>query len=126
MSVIRTAQGGGAINLSLPASFTGISKKVVIIRFFCCERFHGPMACSHKYYIVLPHRSPLYEVVVGGNSSNVNLKGGGRQPTLQPLLQEGQYSSDATSPGVLAVRGTPFDKQAPLQRIGPSCGRCSF
>ncbi len=33
-SVIRTAQGGGAINLFLPVSFTGISKNVVLIRFF--------------------------------------------------------------------------------------------
>ncbi len=41
--------------------------------------------------------------MVGGNSSNVNLKSGGGQPTLQPLLQEGQHGSDRTSPGVLVV-----------------------
>ncbi len=68
--------------------------------------------------IVLPHQLPLYRVVVRGNSSNINLKGGGGQPTLQPLLQKGKHSSDRTSPWVLLVRGTPFDKQVPLQSIG--------
>ncbi len=46
-----------------------------------------------------PNRSPFYGVVVGWNSSNVNFKGGGGQPTLQPLLQEGQHGSDRTSSG---------------------------
>ncbi len=58
---------------------------------------------------MLPHRL-LYRVMVSGNSGNINLKGGGRQPTLQPLLQKGKHSSDRSSPGVLLVGGTPFQR----------------
>ncbi len=73
--------------------------------------------------IVLSHRLSLYGVVVSVNSGNIKLKGGGGQSALQPLLQKGKHSSDRTSPGVLLVGGTTFDKQVPLQSIGPSCGR---
>ncbi len=76
--------------------------------------------------IMLPHWPPLYGVMVSGNGSNINLKGGGGQPTLQHLLQKGKHGSDRTSPEVLILRGTPFDEQVPLQSIGPSCGLCSF
>ncbi len=75
--------------------------------------------------IVLPYRPPLYGVVVSKNSTNKNLKAGGGQLMLQHLFKKGKHGSDRTSPGVLMVKGTPFDKQVPLQSIGPSCGRCS-
>ncbi len=39
--------------------------------------------------MVLPHRLPLYGVLVSGNSGHINLKGGRGQPMLQPLLQKG-------------------------------------
>ncbi len=39
--------------------------------------------------VMLPHRLPFHRVVVGSNRGHVDLEGGGRQPSLQPLLQEG-------------------------------------
>ncbi len=39
--------------------------------------------------VMLPHRLPFHRVVVGSNHGHVDLEGGGRQPSLQPLLQEG-------------------------------------
>ncbi len=39
--------------------------------------------------VMLPHRLPFHRVVVGSNRSHVDPEGGGRQPSLQPLLQEG-------------------------------------
>ncbi len=53
-----------------------------------------------------PTNLPSTGAMVSRNSSNINLKGGGGQPTLQPLLQKGKLGSDRTSPGVLTVRGT--------------------
>ncbi len=53
-----------------------------------------------------------------GNSGNIHFYGGGRQPSLQPLLEEGKHSSDRACPGVFPVRRAPFNKQVPLQGIG--------
>ncbi len=39
--------------------------------------------------VMLPHRLPFHRVVVGSNRGHVDLEGGGRQPSFQPLLQEG-------------------------------------
>ncbi len=36
--------------------------------------------------VMLPHRLPFHRVVVGSNRGHVDLEGGGRQPSLQPLL----------------------------------------
>ncbi len=75
--------------------------------------------------VMLPHRLPFHRVVVGSNRSHVDLEGGGRQPSLQPLLQEGQHDSDRASPGVFSVRRAPFDEQVPLQGVSVSRRRCS-
>ncbi len=39
--------------------------------------------------------------MVGSNRSHIDFKGGGRQLSLQPLLQKGQYDSDRALPGGL-------------------------
>ncbi len=51
---------------------------------------------------MLPHRLPFHRVVVGSNRGHVDLEGVGRQPSLQPLLQEGQHDFDRASPGVFS------------------------
>ncbi len=43
--------------------------------------------------VMLPHRLPFDGVMVGSNRGHLDFKGGGRQPSLQPLLQEGQHDS---------------------------------
>ncbi len=50
----------------------------------------------------------------------IDFEGGGRQPLLQPLLQEGQHDSDRALLWVFSVRRAPFDEQAPLQGISMS------
>ncbi len=75
--------------------------------------------------VMLPHRLPFHRVVVGSNHGHVDLEGGGRQPSLQPLLQEGQHDSDRASPGVFSVRRAPFDEQVPLQSVSVSRRWCS-
>ncbi len=60
--------------------------------------------------VMLFHRLLFHRVVVGSNRGHVDLEGGGRQPSLQPLLQEGQNDSDRASPGVFSVRRAPFDE----------------
>ncbi len=52
---------------------------------------------------MLPHQLPIHGVVFGSNRSHINVKDGGRQPSLQPLLQKGQYNSDRALPGVFSV-----------------------
>ncbi len=69
---------------------------------------------------MLPHRLPFHRVVVGSNRSHIDFKGEGRQPSLQPLLQEGQHDSDRALPGVFSVRRAPLDKQDPLQGVSMS------
>ncbi len=56
----------------------------------------------------------------GSNRSYIDFEGGGRQPLLQHLLQEGQHHSDRALTGVFSVRRAPFDKQLPLQGISMS------
>ncbi len=51
--------------------------------------------------VMLPYRLPFHGVVI---SSNIDFKGEGRQPSLQPLLQKGKHDSDRASPGVFSVR----------------------
>ncbi len=75
--------------------------------------------------VMLPHRLPFHRVVVGSNRSYVDFEGGGRQPSLQPLLQEGQHDSDRALPGVFSVKRAPFDEQVPLQGVSMSRRRCS-
>ncbi len=75
--------------------------------------------------VMLPHRLPFHGVVVGSNCNYIDFEGGGRQPSLQPLLQEGQHDSDRAHPGVFSMRRAPFDEQVPLQGIGMSLRRCS-
>ncbi len=41
--------------------------------------------------VMLPHQLPFHGTVVGSNRSYIDFEGGGRQPSLQPLLQEGQH-----------------------------------
>ncbi len=48
------------------------------------------------------------------------VKDGGRQPSLQPLLQKGQYDSDRALPGVFSVRRIPFNEQVQLQGVSVS------
>ncbi len=74
--------------------------------------------------VMLPHRLPFHRVVVGSNRGHVDLEGGGRQPSLQPLLQEGQHDSDQASPGVFSVRRAPFDEQVTLQGVSMSRRWC--
>ncbi len=74
--------------------------------------------------VVLSYRLSLHGVVISRNSSNLDFKGYGRQPSLQPLLQKGKHNSDRASPGVLSVRRTPLDEQVPLQGISVSHRWC--
>ncbi len=69
---------------------------------------------------MLPHRLPLHGVVVGSNHSYIDFEGGGRQPSLQPLMQEGQHDSDRALPGVFSVRSAPFDEQVSLKGLSMS------
>ncbi len=57
--------------------------------------------------------------------STGSFKGGGRQTSLQPLLQKGQHDSDRTFPGVFAMRRAPLDEQVPFQGLSVSCRRYS-
>ncbi len=41
--------------------------------------------------VMLPHRLPFHGAVVGSNRSYIDFEGGGRQPSLQHLLQEAQH-----------------------------------
>ncbi len=49
--------------------------------------------------LCFPTDFPSTGVMVSRNSSNINLKGGGGQPTPKPLLQKGKHGSDRTYPG---------------------------
>ncbi len=62
--------------------------------------------------VVFPCFLTIHGVVVCRYRSNVYFKGGGRQPSLQPLLQKGKHSPDRASPEVLSVRGIPLDMGA--------------
>ncbi len=74
---------------------------------------------------MLPQRRPVHGVMVSSNCSHIDLKGGGRQPSLQPLLQKGQHDSDWALPGVFSVRRAPLDEQVPLQGVSMSRRRRS-
>ncbi len=74
--------------------------------------------------VMLQHRLPFHRVLVGSNRSYVDFEGGGRQPSLQSLLQEGQHDSDRALPGVFSVKRAPFDEQVPLQGVSMSRRRC--
>ncbi len=69
---------------------------------------------------MLPHQLPIHGVVVGSNRSHIGVKDGGRQPSLQLLLQKGQYDSNRALPGVFSVRRAPFDEQVQLQGVSMS------
>ncbi len=69
---------------------------------------------------MLTNRLTIDVVVACGNSGSINLEGGGRQTTLQPLLQEGKHDTDRTSSGVFSARRTPLDEQVPLQGVSTS------
>ncbi len=58
--------------------------------------------------------------MVDSNRSYIDFEGGGRQPSLQPLLQEGQHDSDRAIPVVFSVRRAPFNEQVPLQGVSMS------
>ncbi len=60
---------------------------------------------------MLPHQLPIHGVVVDSNRSHIGVKDGGRKPSLQLLLQKGQYDSDRALPGFFSVRRAPFDEQ---------------
>ncbi len=75
--------------------------------------------------VMLPQRLSFHRVVVGSNRGHLDLAGGGRQPSLQPLLQEGHHDSDRASPGVFSVRRAPLDKRVPLQGVSMSRRWCS-
>ncbi len=58
-----------------------------------------------------------------GNSSNIHFEGGGRQPSLQPILQQREHDYDRASTGVLPAGRTPIDEQVQLQPVRVSCRR---
>ncbi len=75
--------------------------------------------------VMLPHQLPICGVVVGSNRSHIGVKDGGRQPSLQPLLQKGHHDSDRALPGVFSVRRAPFNEQVQLQGVSMSRRQCS-
>ncbi len=75
--------------------------------------------------VMLLYRLPFHGVMVGSNHRLIDFKGGGRQPSLQPLLQKGQHDSDRAFPGVFSMRRAPLDEQVPFQGISVSCRLCS-
>ncbi len=56
-----------------------------------------------------------------GNSGDIHFEGGGRQPSLQPILQERKHGCNRASMGVLPAGRTPIDEQVPLQPVSLSC-----
>ncbi len=52
---------------------------------------------------------------------NIHFEGGGRQPSLQPILQEREHDYDRASTGLLPDGRTPIDEQVPLQPVSVSC-----
>ncbi len=72
-----------------------------------------------------PTNFPSTGSLVGSNRSHIGVKDGGRQPSLQPLLQKGQYDSDRALPRVFSVRRAPFDEQVQLQGVSVSRRQCS-
>ncbi len=48
--------------------------------------------------VMLPHQLLIHGAMVGSNRSHIDVKDGERQPSLQPLLQKGQYDSDQPDP----------------------------
>ncbi len=50
--------------------------------------------------VVLPHRLTVYCIMMCVNSGNIHFEGGGKQPSLQPILQEREHNPDRASMGV--------------------------
>ncbi len=57
-----------------------------------------------------------------GNSGDIHFEGGGRQPSLQPILQERKHDCDRASTGVLPAGRTPIDEQVYLEPLRPVQG----
>ncbi len=65
-------------------------------------------------------RLTVYYIVMCGNSGDIHFEGGGRQPSLQPILQKRKHDCDRASTGVLPAGRTPIDEQVPLQPVSLS------
>ncbi len=74
---------------------------------------------------MLPHDIPSTRSWLAAIAAYIDFEGGGRQPSLQRLLQEGKHNSDRALPGVFSVRRALFDEQVPLQGVSMSRRRCS-
>ncbi|XDV17808.1 hypothetical protein PO909_023623 [Leuciscus waleckii] len=74
---------------------------------------------------MLPQRLTFNCIVMCGDIGNIHFEGGGRQPSLQPILQEGKHDTDRAFSGVFSARRAPGDEEIPLQHIGVSHGQGS-
>ncbi len=67
-----------------------------------------------------PRDLPVYCIVMCGDSGDIHFEGGGRQPSLQPILQERKHDCDRASTEFLPAGRTPIDEQVPLQPVSLS------